>query len=101
MVSINAIAGADCLKGGITPKLESTMFNGGIFYVYYETKDGRYFSVGSIEPQFRKLPCEGIKREDLIELSFSLKSEDMIAFKEEVKATFLTKLLEAIEITDY
>ncbi|PFH87796.1 CaiB/BaiF CoA-transferase family protein [Bacillus sp. AFS088145] len=89
--ALNALAGADCLMGGITPKLESTILNGGMFYDYYETNDGRYFSVGSIEPQFRKLLCEGIEREDLIELSFSLKSEDIIAFKEEVRAAFLTK----------
>lgn len=89
--ALNALAGPDCLMGGINPELESTMLNGGTFYDYYETKDGRYFSVGSIEPQFRKLLCVGIEREDLIELSLSSKSEDQIAFKEEVRNAFLTK----------
>ena len=32
------------------PEPESTLLNGAAFYDYYETKDGRYFSVGSVEP---------------------------------------------------
>lgn len=28
------------------------MLNGGIFYDYYMTQDGRYLSIGSLEPQF-------------------------------------------------
>lgn len=89
--ALNATAAPGYLMGGINPELEETMLNGGIFYDYYETKDGRYFSVGSIEPKFRKLLCEGIDRGDLIGLSFSEKPEDIRAFKMEVQAAFLKK----------
>src|SRR5690606_36633998 len=34
------------------PDYESTLLNGGHYYDYYPTKDGRYISVGSLEPQF-------------------------------------------------
>ncbi|MGG1677184.1 CaiB/BaiF CoA transferase family protein [Neobacillus sp. NRS-1170] len=89
--ALNATVAPSYLMAGINPKLERTMLNGGTFYDYYETKDGRYFSVGSLEPQFRKLLCEGIGRPDLIELSFSEKQEDIHAFKNEVKNAFLSK----------
>ncbi len=34
------------------PDYETTILNGGHYYDYYPTKDGRYISVGSLEPQF-------------------------------------------------
>ncbi|MGG0174762.1 CaiB/BaiF CoA transferase family protein [Gottfriedia acidiceleris] len=89
--ALNATSAAGYLMGEITPELEGTMFNGGTFYDYYETKDGRYFSVGSLEPQFRKLLCEGIGREDLIQLSFSEVQDDIHTFKNEVKNAFRSK----------
>ncbi|PGL70232.1 CaiB/BaiF CoA-transferase family protein [Bacillus sp. AFS055030] len=89
--ALNATVAAGYLMGGINPELEKTMLNGGTFYDYYETKDGRYFSVGSIEPKFRKLLCEGIGRTDLLELSFSEKPDDIHAFKKEVQTAFLEK----------
>jgi alpha-methylacyl-CoA racemase len=39
------------LVGGETPQREGWMLNGGSFYDYYQTADGRYLSVGSLEPQ--------------------------------------------------
>ncbi|MGG1675020.1 CaiB/BaiF CoA transferase family protein [Neobacillus sp. NRS-1170] len=89
--ALNATVAASYLMGGINPELEGTMLNGGTFYDYYETKDGRYFSVGSLEPKFRKLLCEGIERPDLIELSFSEKMEDIVEFKKEVQLAFLKR----------
>ena len=34
------------------PSYENAILNGGHYYDYYPTKDGRYISVGSLEPQF-------------------------------------------------
>ena len=34
------------------PVLEEAQLNGGSFYDCYETSDGRYLSVGGLEPQF-------------------------------------------------
>src|SRR5699024_8991668 len=69
--TMNAIAASGYLVEGTNPEPEKLRLNGGIFYGFYETKDGRYFSVGSLEPKFRKLLCKGIGREDLYELSMS------------------------------
>ncbi|AKP46511.1 CaiB/BaiF CoA transferase family protein [Bacillus smithii] len=89
--ALNAIYGSGVLAGGVEIKPESMLLNGGTFYDYYETKDGRYFSVGSLEPPFRKALCEGIGRPDLIHLAMSENLEDIHVFKEEVQKTFQQK----------
>ena len=50
--ALNAMAGAACLAGGQEQKPERALLNGGSFYDYYQTRDGRWLSVGSLEPQF-------------------------------------------------
>ena len=54
------------LVGGETPEPESWVLNGGSFYDTYETEDGRYLSVGSLEPKFWQGFCQAINRPDLI-----------------------------------
>ena len=39
---------------------ESGMLNGGGIYDFYETSDGRFMSVGSLEPKFFAALCEGL-----------------------------------------
>lgn len=54
------------LIDGKSPGAEDAFLSGGVhFYDYYETKDGRFMSVGSIEPQFYADLCRGLGREDL------------------------------------
>jgi len=50
--SLNALFGAGALVSGESPQLSGTMLNGGCFYDYYQTQDGRYLSVGGLEPKF-------------------------------------------------
>ncbi|MCG8671122.1 MAG: CoA transferase [Pseudomonadales bacterium] len=50
--SMHALTAPPALVGDMQPELEATQLNGGTFYDCYETKDGRYFSVGGLEPQF-------------------------------------------------
>jgi alpha-methylacyl-CoA racemase len=89
--AMNALFAPQYLVNGENPEAEELLLNGGTFYGYYETKDGRYFSVGSLEPHFRKALCKAIDREDLIDVSFSDKEEDIKVFKEAVRESFLTK----------
>ncbi|GFR64616.1 carnitine dehydratase [Elysia marginata] len=51
-IALNAMAGAGFLADGRTPEAERELLNGGSFYGYYRTRDDRWFSVGSLEPQF-------------------------------------------------
>ena len=56
--ALNGMAGAACLAGGEEPAPETSLLNGGTFYDYYETADGRWLSVGSLETQFCQRLCE-------------------------------------------
>lgn len=56
--ALNAMAGAACLAGGQEQQPESSLLNGGTFYDYYRTKDDRWLSVGSLEPQFSARLCD-------------------------------------------
>lgn len=66
-VPFNSLDGAGFLVSGKEPKREGERLNGGCIYDFYETKDGEYLSVGSLEPQFWSRFCTSIGREDLIE----------------------------------
>ena len=59
--AFNSIHAADYFVTGKKPSMESTLLNGGSFYGYYETLDGRFFSVGSLEPKFFSLMCEALE----------------------------------------
>ncbi|MFJ8237909.1 CaiB/BaiF CoA transferase family protein [Ureibacillus sp. NPDC094379] len=89
--SMNALYGAAFLGSGHLPKPEEEILNGGTFYDYYQTKDGRYFSVGSLEPQFRKILCEALDIPELIQSTFNDSSYTQKRFKEAVSDAFLSK----------
>jgi len=82
--SMNAMFAAGMLGGGVEPQAESTMLNGGSFYDYYETSDGRYMSVGSLEPQFLMQLCDALEIKHLIGKAGSQKPEDIHEFKQAI-----------------
>jgi alpha-methylacyl-CoA racemase len=94
--AMNSMLGAGYVATGLMqPEPENTVLNGSIFYDYYQTSDGRYFSVGSLEPKFRKLLCEGVGRPDLLPLAMSPDhSKQQQTFKEELSAIFLSRTFE-------
>jgi crotonobetainyl-CoA:carnitine CoA-transferase CaiB-like acyl-CoA transferase len=55
--SMNLLYGTDYLASRREPEPEAELLNGGSFYDYYETADGRYMSVGSLEPHFFQRLC--------------------------------------------
>jgi crotonobetainyl-CoA:carnitine CoA-transferase CaiB-like acyl-CoA transferase len=60
------------LIGKEEPTREASLLNGGGYYDFYETADGRYLSVGSLEPKFWMAFCEAIGRPDLISKGYGL-----------------------------
>jgi crotonobetainyl-CoA:carnitine CoA-transferase CaiB-like acyl-CoA transferase len=60
------------------------------FYHVYETKDGRYMSLGALEPKFWGNFCETIARRDLIYEQYS-EGKEGDHLIEEVQETFRTK----------
>lgn len=73
--SLNAMTGAGFLAGGVEPDMENQVLNGGTFYDYYRTRDGRWLSVGSLEPQFMQQFCAALGRPELAALGLSLKDQ--------------------------
>lgn len=63
--SLHALTAPGALQGGEQPALERTQLNGGSFYDCYETADGRYLSVGGLEPQFGMAFCQAIGKPQL------------------------------------
>lgn len=81
------------LVGGTVPDYESWNLNGGGFYDCYETADGRYLSVGSLEPQFWRGFCIAIGQPDLIERGFAAVPGQMEDVKAEIAAVIRSKTL--------
>ncbi|WP_278959089.1 CaiB/BaiF CoA transferase family protein [Aquipseudomonas alcaligenes] len=81
--SLHAMAGAGFLAAGQEPDMENQALNGGSFYDYYRTRDGRWLSVGSLEPQFMQQFCAAIGRPELAALGLSPK--DQKALKREIE----------------
>ena len=86
--SLNAMAGAGYLACGVEPRRENQMLNGGSFYDYYRSRDGRWFSVGSLEPAFMKQLCTALGLEELSSLGLSPKPADQKKLKDALKTEF-------------
>ena len=89
MLAFNAMYGANFLVDGQDPLREHTLLNGGSLYDFYETKDGGYLSVGSIEPQFFAAFCETIKCTELIPAG--IEPPDIETVKKRVRDIIKTK----------
>ncbi|MBZ0253953.1 MAG: CoA transferase, partial [Candidatus Methylomirabilis sp.] len=70
------------LVGGENPEREEMSLNGGLYYNYYETQDGRHISVGSLEPQFWRQFCAAIGRPDFEPRGHVFGEEQQILKKE-------------------
>lgn len=89
----NVFAAAEALAGGTCPTYESTVTNGGTHYDYYRTRDGRYLSVGCLEPKFWKEFCQAIERPDL-EGRQGWPGPEMAQVKEEIRSVIAQKTAE-------
>ncbi|OBW55973.1 carnitine dehydratase [Solibacillus silvestris] len=93
-LTLNALFAHDYLAEGKPLPREELILNGGSLYGYYETLDGRYLSVGSLEPKFRQQLCQAIGHPDLLPLAMSNKPEDIAKMKEQLQSIFLQKTLD-------
>ncbi len=60
VAAFHGMDGASFLSGAPAPARETQVLNGGGIYDFYETADGEYMSVGSLEPKFFAKLCQGI-----------------------------------------
>lgn len=90
-LTLNALSAPEYLVQGKPLVREKMILNGGTFYGHYETKDGHFMSVGSLEPKFRQALCTALGRQDLLMLALSFKPEDDLAFKQQLQSVFKEK----------
>lgn len=86
--SLNAMAGAGYLACGAEPGKEDQMLNGGSFYDYYRTRDGRWLSVGSLEPAFMRQLCTALGLEELASLGLSPQPANQKKLKDALMTEF-------------
>ncbi|HEX8595340.1 MAG TPA: CaiB/BaiF CoA-transferase family protein [Pseudomonas sp.] len=86
--SLNAMAGAAYLACGIEPERENQLLNGGSFYDYYRSRDGRWFAVGSLEPAFMQTLCTALNRTELAAQGLSPASQVQDELKNELRMEF-------------
>jgi crotonobetainyl-CoA:carnitine CoA-transferase CaiB-like acyl-CoA transferase len=89
--SLNVMCGSDYLAVGTEPASGRELTNGGSFYDYYETADGRYISVGSLEPQFFQRLCLVLGGEELLHLGTKQDAVSQKAFKASLEELFRQK----------
>ncbi|MEB0048123.1 MULTISPECIES: CaiB/BaiF CoA-transferase family protein [unclassified Pseudomonas] len=86
--SLNAMAGAGYLACGLEPGREDQVLNGGSFYDHYRSRDGRWLSVGSLEPAFMQPLCSALGRPELAAQGVSSQPEQQQALKNELRIEF-------------
>jgi len=76
---------------GKVPKRGETLIGGAFpYYGVYETKDGKFLSIGCVEPKFWENLCRALGREDIIPFQFA-KGEKREEVLFSLRQTFLTK----------
>ncbi len=89
VIPFNSMDGASYLAGGPLPTCESGQLNGGGVYDYYECADGRYMSVGSLEPKFFAGLCNAMGHPEWAD--GKILKTDTAMVKESFRRIFITK----------
>tara|TARA_R110000850_G_scaffold266845_2_gene397418 strand:- start:2787 stop:3845 length:1059 start_codon:yes stop_codon:yes gene_type:complete len=91
--ALNAMSGAACLAGGQEQAPETALLNGGSFYDYYRTRDNRWLSIGSLEPQFSAHLCDTLGLSDMKSFAQSQNPEHQKKLKAALKEKISEKPL--------
>lgn len=89
----NSPTAAGVMLDGHDPEPEGMPLNGGGFYDFYATADGRVLSVGALEPKFWRQFCQTIGRDDLIPVGLGMDNPGWKAAKAEVRTIIRSKTL--------
>lgn len=91
VVGLSSMAAAASLAGQEKQGPEQSYLNGATFYDYYETQDGRYLSIASLEPQFLHGLAEILELPIVAEKGASLATDDRQVVKQAIKAKIKTQ----------
>jgi len=90
--AMSAFTTAAYIEGEPLPQPETQMLNGGGIYDYYITSDGRYLSVGPIEPKFFQNFCQAIGYNDILQ-NVDFSPEAVYLHKKKIAAIIASKPL--------
>jgi alpha-methylacyl-CoA racemase len=93
LLAWQAHVAAEYLVGGQVPQPEGMALNGGGFYDVYATADGRFLSVGSLEPKFWQGFCAAIERPDLAARGYDPDPAAQQALKAELRTVLAQRPL--------
>ena len=85
----HVVSGIRNLVGEEEPGFETELLNGGSFYGFYETSDGKYISFGGLEPQFLIACLKALEMEDYIDRLMDPGIQDEM--KEKIAQKILTE----------
>lgn len=85
--ALNTIFGARGLAGAL-PEPERELLNGGSFYDFYKTRDGKFMAVGSLEPQYLQTLLDTLGGQDLFSIGYSKNRDDQVVLKEFLSQRF-------------
>jgi len=85
----HVVSGIRNLVGEEEPGFETELLNGGSFYGFYETSDGKYMSFGGLEPQFLIACLKALEMEDYIDRLMDPGIQDEV--KEKITQKIRTK----------
>lgn len=89
--TLNNMAAAAEIAGNERQQPEHSHLNGGSFYDYYETRDGRYLSIGSLEPQFMLGLAQLLELPIVAEKGASFAADDRWAVKQALQDKIRTQ----------
>jgi crotonobetainyl-CoA:carnitine CoA-transferase CaiB-like acyl-CoA transferase len=92
-LALNTMFGAGAVISGEDPTCGGEMLNGGCFYDYYETADGRYLSIGSLEPNFAAGMLKQLDLESLGEAVSDSRPESQKIVREKIADTIKSQPL--------
>ena len=93
-LALTTMFGAGARANGQSPALGEEMLNGGLFYDYYETLDGRYLSLGSLEPVFATKVLAALGMNEWAGKLSDQRFETQQKVREQFKAVFKQRTLE-------
>lgn len=82
--TLNSMAASAQVAGGEDQSVEGSTLNGGSYYDYFKTADGRYISVGSLEPQFMMGLSTALELPILAQKGASMHADDRQEVKQAV-----------------
>lgn len=89
--TLNNMAASAVLAAQVPQYAEQSYLNGGTYYDYYETADGRYLSVGSLEPQFMQGLAQILNLPILLDKGASLDPQERLQVKHAIQDKIKTQ----------